>query len=168
MPLEIVLLLAPTYRADLALVGGGQTLTIAAPAAPLPVELFPVLTGPQGLPGSSLQAAVAANSISGHVATTLNSEGLAIPADCRIAAHAAGVLGVTTGAVVQGAYAQISNGGFLESSGWGLTPDLPIYLGESGAVVQVLPPSAIFVKVLGRALSPSAVLIEIQPAIFIN
>lgn len=168
MPLEVALGLAPTYKVDLILVGGGQTLTVAGPATAIPVELLPVLTGPQGLPGSSLQAAIAASAISGHVATTLNAAGLVIPADCRVAAHAASVLGVTSGAAVQGAYAQISNGGFLESAGWGLTPDLPIYLGEAGALVQAIPTSAIFVKVLGRALSSSAVLIEIQPAIFIN
>lgn len=129
--------------------------------------------GPSGPPGrdgvnSPLQYYTAAVALSGHIAVTLNTSGLATPADCRTESHAAALAGATIGAAEAGASAIVRQTGLLESPGWGLTPDLPVYLGESGALVQTVPSSALFVKQIGRALSSTSVLIDIQPAIFLN
>jgi hypothetical protein len=43
---------------------------------------------------------------------------------------------------------------------------MPLYLGESGAIVHTVPASAAFTKIIGRAISSTAALIELQPAIF--
>lgn len=147
---------------------GGAGLALKPYVRALNVYFATLLRGPKGDTGSSLAAYPAAVALSGHVAVTLDAAGQAILADCRTPVHAATVLGVTTGAAESGAPATVQRTGTLVSPGWGLTPDAPVYLGEAGALVQTVPPSSAFVKPLGRALSATTVLIELQPAIFLN
>lgn len=162
------LTLAPLYTVTLVLAGAGGTLELLPPPAAIQAELQPILRGPKGDAGSALSSYPAAAALSGHVAVTLDALGQAVAADCRTAAHAATVLGATTGAAAAGADATVMSEGFLTSPGWGLTPGLPVYLGEAGALVQVVPPSALFIKPLGYAVSSTAVLIDLQPAIFLT
>jgi hypothetical protein len=77
------------------------------------------------------------------------------------------VVGVTKAAAGAGQAVESVFSGRVESAGWGLTPDEPIFLGVNGALVQVLPPSALFQKIIGRAVSATSAVIEIQPAIFL-
>lgn len=129
-----------------------------------------VTVGTQGPAGPSgvQESYITAETLSGHVAITLDVDGLAIAADCRIAGHASSVLGVTLGASTLGDSVNVRAKGLIESSGWGLTPGLPVYLGESGALAQVVPVSALFIKPIGSALTSSSVLVDLQPAIFIT
>lgn len=168
MPLEVAISLAPRYAVAVSLAAPGGALVLLPPQDVILAELQPILRGPKGDAGSSLQSYTAAVALSGHVAVTLDATGQAIPADCRTAAHAQAVLGVTTGAASIGADATVMSDGYLTSPGWGLAPGLPVYLGESGALVQAVPVSALFIKPIGRALSSAAVLVELQPAIFVT
>lgn len=168
MPLEVAISLQPRYTVSVSLAAPGAALELLPPQAAILAELQPILRGTKGDAGSALSSYPAAVALSGHVAVTLDAAGQAIPADCRTAAHAATVLGATTGAAAAGADSTVVNEGFLTSPGWGLTPGLPVYLGEAGALVQVVPPSALFIKPLGYALSSSAMLIDLQPAIFLT
>jgi hypothetical protein len=145
----------------------GGALALLPPQAAVAVELQPILRGEPGPAGSPLESYTAATALSGHLAVTLDALGRATAADCRTAGHAASVLGVTVGAVTAGNAATVRASGLLESPGWGLAPDQPVYLGESGALVQSIPVSALFTKPIGRAVSATAVLIDIQPAIFL-
>lgn len=168
MPLEVAISLAPRHVVSVSLAGPAGALDLLPPQATVLAELQPVLRGPKGDAGSALSSYPAAVALSGHVAVTLDAAGQAVAADCRTGAHAAAVLGVTTGAAAPGADATVMAEGLLTSPGWGLTPGLPVYLGEAGALVQVVPPSALFIKPIGLALSSTAVLVDLQPAIFLT
>lgn len=121
--------------------------------------------GPQGLSGSSVTAYTAALALSGHVAVVLNAAGQAMPADPTNPAHHA-VAGITTQAGAMGAAVEVVSRGMLEHLGWTFTVDQPVFLGLDGAVTQTLPPTAVFSKSLGVAVSATRVSIDFQPAIF--
>lgn len=122
--------------------------------------------GPQGLSGTSVAAYPAAVSVGGHLAITLDSLGKITPADASIAAHRL-VAGVTTGAAVADASVEVVSTGIVEHLGWAFTPGLPVFLGLAGAIVQTVPPTAVFSKVLGVAVTPTRISLDFQPAIFI-
>jgi len=121
--------------------------------------------GPQGLSGASVSLYPAAVPVSGHAAIVLNATGQALPADASDPTHFA-VAGVTVGAATAGDNVEVQNSGVLEHSGWTFTAGLPVFLGLAGAITQVLPPSAVFSKVLGVAVSPTRISLDFQPAIF--
>lgn len=121
--------------------------------------------GPAG--ASALLSYPGAVALSGHIAITLDALGQALPADCSVAAHAAGVLGVTLGASSTGAPAVVVLTGGLSHLGWAFTPGLPVFLGLAGALTQARPAQAIFSKVLGMAVTPTRVNLDFQPSIFL-
>ncbi len=121
--------------------------------------------GPQGLSGSAVSAYIAAVALSGHTAVVLNAAGQALPADSTDSTHYV-VAGITTGAATSGASVEVINAGVLEHLGWAFTAGLPVFLGLAGTVTQTLPPSAVFSKALGIAVSPTRISIDFQPAIF--
>lgn len=125
--------------------------------------------GPAGGGGGSgdLQV-VAAVAVSGHVAAVLNAAGAAVPADPLNALHGAAVVGITRGAAALGNSVALVSQGSLEHLGWTFTPNLPVYLGASGALVQTAPVGASFLKVLGMAQSATRMTVSLQPAIFIS
>lgn len=111
---------------------------------------------------------IAAIALSGHIAVVFNAAGEATPADAFNPLHGAVVMGVTSGAAAAGDTVILVSQGHLEHLGWTFTPDLPVYLGAMGALVQTVPLGASFVKVLGMAQSATQVAISLQPAIFVN
>lgn len=122
--------------------------------------------GPTGPPGSAGAVSYrAATALSGHVAIALDSNGDAIAADPTNALHA-NVVGLTSNAAVLGDNVQVVSRGFVEHLGWTLTPGQPVFLGPSGSIVQTVPGGAAFTKVLGFALAPTRMNIDLQPAIF--
>lgn len=122
--------------------------------------------GPTGLSGSSIASYLTAVAISGHTAVTIDSAGKAIPADAADPSLRA-VVGVTLSAAIQDASVEVTAAGPVEHLGWTFTPGLPVFLGLAGAITQVLPPSAVFSKVLGVAVTPTRITLDFQPAIFI-
>ena len=122
--------------------------------------------GPTGLSGSSISSYPAAVAVGGHVAVVLDSDGKVIPADAATTAHRA-VAGITLGAAVQDAAVEVTAAGLIEHIGWTFTPGAPVFLGLAGALTQTLPPSAVFSKVLGMAVTPTRISVDFQPAIFI-
>lgn len=123
--------------------------------------------GPQGPAGSAGSAAsyIAAVGVSGHVAIVLNADGQCLPADASNMAHVM-VAGITNQSAVAGSPVVVVEKGVLEHVGWTFTPDLPVFLGLAGALAQTVPPTAVFSKVLGIAVSPTRISIAFQPAIF--
>lgn len=120
--------------------------------------------GPSG-GGGDLQV-TAAVALSGHVAVVLNAVGAALPADPFNALHGAAVVGITRGAVALGGSVALASQGTFEHLGWTFTPNLPVYLGALGALVQAAPVGASFLKVLGVAQSATRITVSLQPAIF--
>lgn len=165
---DVAISLRPRYSVAVSLAAATGALELLPPPREVAVVLQPILRGPKGDAGSSLESYVAAAAMSGHKAVTLDGTGQAIVADCRMAVHAAAVLGVSIGAAAAGSPVTVRGIGLIELSGWGLIPGLPVYLGESGALVQAVPSSALFIKPVGYALTSSAVLVDLQPAIFLT
>ena len=125
------------------------------------------IQGIQGIPGFSSKYYAAAESIGGHSVVRLMVGQLIIKANCnQYIDHS--VAGITDLAVAIGEVAEVYDSGPITHLGWTWTANLPIYLGMDGSIVQSLPPEALYTKVLGMAVSPTMIVIDIQPAIFFN
>lgn len=147
---------------------GGVLLEQAARAIEIVTEGLQGPPGPRGLPGFSggstpVRVAV---SISGHSVVACNAVGELVPADCTVASHRGAVLGVVMQAYAPTEEAEVKTAFPLEHMGWTWTPG-PVYVGLAGQLAQVLPLGALFSQVVGVALSPTLVLIELQPPITI-
>ena len=125
--------------------------------------------GPQGIPGpvgGATTVMVGATPLSGHTAVALGADGLLIYADCTNPAHLGAVLGVVANAYGAGDPAVVQTSFDLYHAGWAFTPG-PVFAGAGGAIVQSLPPGAVFAQVLGYALSATRIHIDVQPPIAI-
>ena len=126
--------------------------------------------GPQGIPGPAGGATtvmVGAAPISGHTAVALDSGGLLVYADCTNPAHIGAVQGVVGNAYSPGDLAVVQTDFELVHAGWSFSPG-PVFVGASGALVQVLPVGAVFAQVTGYALAPTRVRIDVQPPIVLT
>ena len=126
--------------------------------------------GPQGIPGPAGGATtvmVGAAPISGHTAVALDSGGLLVYADCTNQAHIGAVQGVVGSAYSPGDQAAVQTDFELVHAGWSFSPG-PVFVGASGALVQTLPPGALFAQVVGYALAPTRIRIDVQPPIVLT
>lgn len=113
--------------------------------------------GPPGEMGSAYVEFPAAVPLGGNrVVRVLAGE--AAYADHTTVADANLVLGITRGAVVAGALAQIQTGGLMTEPSWAWTPDAPVFVGPVGTLTQV-PPTAGFNLIVGVATSPTQIFI---------
>lgn len=125
--------------------------------------------GIRGIPGTAggeTAVTVGATPLSGHTAVALGADGLLIYADCTNPAHLGAVLGVVANAYGAGDPAVVQTSFDLSHAGWSFTPG-PVFAGAGGAIVQTLPPGAVFAQVLGYALSATRIHIDVQPPIAI-
>ena len=126
--------------------------------------------GPQGIPGPAGGAAlvtVGATPLSGHTAVALDSGGLLVYADCTNPAHLGAVLGVVANAYGAGDLAEVQTDFDLTHAGWAFATG-PVFVGAAGALVQSLPPGAVFAQVVGYALAPTRIRIDVQPPIVLT
>ena len=126
--------------------------------------------GPQGIPGpagGTMLVTVGATPLSGHTAVALDSGGLLVYADCTNPAHIGAVQGVIANAYSPGDLAVVQTDFGLVHAGWSFSPG-PVFVGASGALVQVLPAGAVFSQVIGYALTPTLVRVDVQPPIAIT
>lgn len=121
--------------------------------------------GPAGGAGAEYTAAAA---LSGHQAIALDSAGQAIYASADNPAHALAVAGISLGAAALGDPITVVSAGLVEHSGWAWAPGELVYLGTGGALVQTEAPGAVFLQVLGQALSATRVLVALQPPIVLT
>ena len=137
--------------------------------ASVQLELQSILSGGSGGgtgPGTSTTYE-AAEDIGGHSAITLNTAGKAIKATNTNSKHSAAILGVTSAAVTTGSQVAATDIGLVTNPGWGLTIDMPVYLGLNGVLTQTIPVSPSFIKQLGIAISSDSVLVSIETSIII-
>ena len=126
--------------------------------------------GPQGIPGpvgGATTVMVGAAPISGHTAVALDSGGLLVYADCTNPAHIGAVQGVVASAYSPGDLAVVQTDFELVHAGWSFSPG-PVFVGASGALVQVLPVGAVFAQVIGYALAPTRIRVDVQPPIVLT
>lgn len=88
-------------------------------------------------------------------------DNLAVLADKDNEDHLFKIRGITLGAVALGATALVQIDGPLEFNGWNWTPELPIYLGNSGVLTQTLPTSGYLIQV-AVADTPTRIFIDVQ------
>jgi len=143
------------------------------------VEVVEVLAvaeqGPPGPPGedgapgagggvSNVMEYVADGALGGHRivrATTAGKVGYVDPSDPD-QAHAA--LGLTTGAVADGALASVQFAGPISEPSWAWAPNLPVFVGAAGVPTQT-PPSSGFHATVGVAVSATSMVIQLKSPI---
>ena len=135
--------------------------------ASVQLELQSILSSGGGTGPGTSTTYEAAEDIGGHSAITLNTAGKAIKATNTNSKHAAAILGVTSAAVTTGSQVAATDIGLVTNPGWGLTIDMPVYLGLNGVLTQTIPVSPSFIKQLGIAISSDSVLVSIEPSIII-
>jgi len=126
--------------------------------------------GPQGIPGpagGATTVTVGAAPISGHTAVALDSGGLLVYADCTNPAHIGAVQGVVGNAYSTGDLAVVQTDFELVHAGWSFSSGA-VFVGASGALVQVLPVGAVFAQVICYALAPTRIRIDVQPPIVLT
>lgn len=126
--------------------------------------------GPQGVPGpagGATTVTVGATPLSGHSVVAADAAGLLIKADCTNPAHRGAVLGLLANAYSPGDQAVVQTAFTLEHAGWTWTPG-PVFVGTSGQLTQALPVGAVFSQVVAHALSPTLVLVDVQPPITVS
>ena len=122
--------------------------------------------GPIGPAGGAATVTVGATPLSGHSAVAVDAAGLLIQADCTNPAHRGAVLGLLANAYSPGDQAVVQAAFTLEHSGWTWSPG-PVFVGTAGQLTQTLPVGAVFSQVVAHALSPTLVLVDVQPPITI-
>ena len=124
------------------------------------------IQGIQGPAGGTTTVTVGATPLSGHSAVAVDAAGLLIQADCTNPAHRGAVLGLLANAYSPGDQVVVQTAFTLEHSGWTWSPG-PVFAGTAGQLTQTLPVGAVFSQVVAHALSPTLVLVDVQPPITI-
>lgn len=120
-------------------------------------------TGAAGASGGETLTITAAAALSGHRAIALNAAGDAIYADASDST-AFRALGVSTGAAILGDPLTVRQLGAMEWPAGGLTPDVPLYLGASGALSHT-PPATGYVRQIAVALDTNRIQVGLGPLI---
>lgn len=107
----------------------------------------------------------AGEAISGHSAYVIGAGGKAFAASSDNPLHQF-VAGITLSSAPLDGVIHAQADGSITHLGWGFTPGELVLLGLNGALTHVLPPTAIFTKVLGVALTPDTISLNFQSAIF--
>lgn len=106
---------------------------------------------------------VAGENLSALRAVTTNTSGQAVYATNDTLANAQ-VVGITNGAVTSGANATIKISGILTDANWNWTKGT-VYLGTNGTLTQTVPTSGAIVVHVGKALTSTQLLIDIDTII---
>lgn len=148
----------------------GEAPVVVPPVDPQTVVLavgIQGVPGPRGRPGPAGGAAlikVGPHAISGHSVVACDAFGELVTADATNPAHHGAVLGMVADAYSPGDDAVVQTGYVLEHSGWAWAPG-PVLVGLAGQLAQAPPVGALFAQVIGQALSPTRVLIDVHPPI---
>lgn len=132
------------------------------------IESAGIIPGPRGadgLPGGSVLSYPAGEILSGHRMVVLEN-GELFYADKTIEVHATKVLGMTTGATMQGAIAAVQTGGEIIEPSWTWTLDVPVWLSTNGLLSQT-PPTSGFSLIIGFPISSTKLLIRISEPLFL-
>lgn len=124
----------------------------------------PGIQGPPGPAGGAATVTVGASPISGHSAVAIDASGLLVPADVSLSTHRGAILGVVASAYSPGDEAVVQTGYLLEHGGWSWALG-PVFVGTAGALTQAPPGNALFAQVIGYAVSPTRIVVDVQPPI---
>ena len=125
--------------------------------------------GAQGIPGpagATIISYPAASAIGGHRVVVLNADEEVEYADNTTAAHANKVIGLTTGAAIEGADVIIQSYGEMSEVSWSWTLDVPVWLGTNGLMTQT-PPTSGFSLIIGFPVSATKLFVDLREPIFL-
>ena len=88
-------------------------------------------------------------------------------ADCTNPDHGSSIAGISLQAVVDGDVVQAQPGGEIYESGWDWIVGQPVYLGTLGQLTQTPPVAGILVEI-GRPITATRLLVDIQPTIYLT
>jgi hypothetical protein len=125
--------------------------------------------GPQGVAGDSINYIniLAGQDLSGHRVVSSNSTGYVIYADKDIPDTGNKVLGITTGAVINGNIAEVQLVGVLEEPSWNWNSTDPIFIGNNGQLTQIAPSTG-YLYIVGFPMSTTKIFIDKQPPIVLG
>lgn len=147
---------------------GGQEIVVVTEAV---VEVSEVgIQGPAGPQGSGYGIYTAGATLSGHRIVRLNSSGQASYASNDVPSDGEAALGLTLGAAAIGGNVSVQRVGDIAEPSWVWTPGEAIYLGTSGQLTQIPPiaPAAVFLLVVGFAISATRAFIDVQTPVFLT
>ena len=123
-------------------------------------QVSAIESGPQGRPGmdSVDLPLVAAVAIGGQRVVATDEQGMAVYAD-NLTRYKT-VIGISTGAAIQGAVVTVKPFGRLEDSSWNWTPGKGLFLDQNGIIVQDAPSAGAIVP-LGFVVTPMRIFISI-------
>lgn len=124
--------------------------------------------GPQGIPGNAVSdfPLVAETALSGQRVVSLQANGKINYTNPAVEDSVTGIVGVTTGAIADGAVGSVRAFGFLEEATWNWTAGDRVFVGASGILTQT-PVISGFLLEIGRAMQPTKIFIDIKPPILL-
>ena len=136
-----------------------QAVDVASPVVAF-MQVDVLETGPQGRPGidSVDLSIVAAIPIGGQRVVATDEQGLAVYAD-NLTRYKT-VVGISTGAAIQGAVVTVKPFGMLEDSSWNWDSVKGLFLGQNGLIVQEAPDTGAILS-LGHVAGAEAIFIII-------
>jgi hypothetical protein len=152
-----------TYVVDFT--GGGEEFSVEWSEEA--VELLELIEqGPAGRDGgdSTIVNKTAAQNLSGHRVVRSASASVVDYADNQTANHKNLILGVTIGAASSGAPVQVRVAGEMTETGWSWIPGELIFCGANGLLTQSAPTTG-FLCVIGTAISPTTIYVDIRQSI---
>ena len=141
-------------------VDGDQQIEVIESAVQIIEQVAVIESGPQGRPGMdsvdlSIMAAVA---IGGQRVIATDEQGMADYAD-NLTRYKT-VIGISTGAAIQGAVVTVKPFGMLEDSSWNWDSVKGLFLGQNGLIVQEAPDTGAILS-LGHVAGAEAIFIII-------
>ena len=115
---------------------------------------------------SDLFVLEAGEAIGGQRIVRRGSDGKAYYADNTESSHALFIVGVSTGAAIQGAEVIVQGSGEMDSVSWSWDLTKPLFCGQNGLFTQTVP-SGGFILFMGAVLSQTAISLRIGMPIFL-
>jgi len=119
-----------------------------------------------GAPGSNVIVPMTAGETLGGQKLVRAASGLAMLANSATLAHASAVVGITTGAAVNGAAVSVQREGTMTDPSFSFTPGQPVYVNGNGVLSSVIPTSG-FVLQVAVAITATTIAISIKQPISI-
>jgi len=141
-------------------VDGDQQIEVIESAVQIIEQAAVIESGPQGRPGmDSVDFMIEASmAIGGQRVIATDEQGMAVYAD-NLTRYKT-VIGISTGAAIQGAVVTVKPFGRLEDSSWNWNPGKGLFLDQNGVVVQDAPSAGAIVP-LGFVVTPTRIFISI-------
>lgn len=119
--------------------------------------------GPAGPAGGSTIAKTAAQALGGHRAVKAAPDDEVDYPNNAVTEDGGLIVGLTVAAANSGATVAVQVTGEIEEGSWNWSLG-PVFCGANGVLTQTPPPGAAWLRQIGVAISPTRMLVDLQPA----